>query len=264
MSHGASFSPSQENRSSDHPLPLVSINVVNKQEMAFTSDTALKDLKASQNEVEFLNDELFRTSEQAEVDFRRLDNLRNVYENALEVQADKIFRLRNDLSSLQEDSQKQKASQDEISKELRKLKTRNDSLQKLNGTLQKRNHSLQDRNRSLEDNERLKGTGGLLPGRLSSPVGNNLEQFRVRQLPWDAAGQREDQESRIDTASQQKPVHPWVAQLKSLEDRAAGKKDRAASHAGKSKYLPMPEQVIGFWKPSSEDIPAVPQDPEDQ
>lgn len=258
MSHGASSSPSQENRSSDHPLPLVSTDVVNEQEIAVTSDTALKALEASQNEVEFLNDELFRIFEQAEVDFRRLDDLRNVYENALEVQADKIFRLRNHLSSLQEDSQKQKVSQDEISNELRKLKTRNESLQKLNGTLQKRNHSLQDRNRSLEDNERLKGTGELLPGRLPSPVGNNLER-------WYAAnaisyGQHEDQESRIDTASQQKPVHPWVAQLKSLEDRAA-------SRAGKSKYITLPEEVTGFWKPSSEDtedIPAVPQDPEDQ
>ncbi len=63
MSHGIS-SPSQENRSPDHPLPLVSAKVVNKQEMAFTSDTALKDLKASRNEVEFLNED----SHAAEVD----------------------------------------------------------------------------------------------------------------------------------------------------------------------------------------------------
>ncbi len=204
MSHGIS-SPSQENRSPDHPLPLVSAKVVNKQEMAFTSDTALKDLKASQNEVEFLNDELFRTSEQAEVDFRRLEHLRNVYETALEAQADTIFRLRNDLSSLQEDSQKQKASQDKISKELDKLKDRNNT-------------------QEAKETEVPK----------LDTVQLWLEQLaakRLKSLEDEAAsnfGKSKSRHPSSEIASQQKPVNPWVAQAKSLEDEAA-------SNAGKSK-----------------------------
>jgi len=268
MSHGISSS-SQENRSPDHPLPSVSTGVVNEQEMTFTLDTALKALEASQNEIGFLNDELSCISEQAEVDFRRLEDLRNVYENALEVQADTIYRLRYDLSSLQEDSQKQKASQNKIPKELGKLKDRNNtlqqrndslqkrngSLQKLNGYLQKRNDSLQDRNHSKAELERESKARG--QASLEDEAASNV-------------GKRKRRHPSPETAFQQEPSKrrnvATVAETGAASMETSTGPGPWADFLGRDppKYLPMPEQVTGFWKPPPEDIPTIPRDSKDQ
>lgn len=349
-------SPSQENRSSHHPLPLVPTKVANEQEMALTLDTALKALEASQNEVGFLNKELSCAIQQAELDFRRLEDFRNVYDDAFGASADTNSRLRDDISSLQEKSEKQKASHDKVSKELRRLKDRNNTLQQRNNSLQKRNGSLQEQNGFLrEENRRL---GQLRDGvRPSSPVTDEPEQFNNEATQRDAANavnyaQYEEQESKVattvaetedvpssdffraiseayrklrsteeykrlsgeermeqdrpmfeakvaelkrrnrareqarleneagpnagknkrrhpspETASQQKPAKrrtvTTVAETEALPLESLPWASLHGSNPSPRKYLPLPEQVVGFWRPrpdSTQDSPAVPED----
>jgi hypothetical protein len=269
MSHGTSSSPSQENRSFDHPLPLVSTEVVNEQEIAFTLDTALRALEASQKHVGFLSNELIYATEQAELYsrgaepfIRRQKKFANVYEKALEVGQKRVelledeladildqverhrksenitIRPRDDASNLHKEIKNRKALYDKVLKEFRQSKERNNHLQK-------QNRSLQDENRRLKEtcerfSRQSRNNVGLSPLVEDESVHSNDRRSQGGAI-------EEEQGSEVGTT---------VAETGAASMETSTGPGPWAGFVGpyhESRWLEVPEETVGFWKPSPED-----------
>jgi hypothetical protein len=267
MSHGASSSPSQENRSFDHPLPLVSAKVVNEQEMTFTLDTALRALEASQKHVGFLSNELIYATEQAELYsrgaeplIRRLRNFANVCEKALEVGQKRVelledeladilgqverqrngenitIRPRDDASKFHKEIKSRKALHDKVSKELRQSNGRNNDLRK-------QNRSLQDENRRLKatcDSRQSRNNLGLTPLVEDESVHSNDRRSQ-------GGAVEEEQGSEVGTTV----AETGAASIET--STGSGPWADVFGPHDESQWLEVSEETVGFWKPSPED-----------